>query len=84
MRTPIIPATHGKHHGLDEELSDDVLFLARTERAAHADLTGALGDGGEHDVHDADATDDKRDGGDGAEHDVEDFLGLLFGLTCSN
>ena len=41
------------------------------EGAADADLAGALGDGREHDVHDADAADQERDRGDRAEDDAE-------------
>ena len=38
---------------------------------------GALGDGGQHDIHDANAADQQRDGGDRTQHDVEDLLGAL-------
>ena len=40
--------------GLDEELAD-YLRAAGAYGSADADLAGAFGDGGEHDVHDADA-----------------------------
>ena len=42
--------------GLDEELGDDVQ-AGGAQGAADADFAGAFGDGGEHDVHDADAAD---------------------------
>ena len=44
--------------GLDKELGDDV-FSLRAESAADADLAGALSDGGEHDVHNADSSDEE-------------------------
>ena len=47
---------------------------------ADADLTGAFGDGDEHDVHHADAAEGEGEGGDGSEeegHDGEDALGKL-------
>src|SRR5256884_3755681 len=69
-------ARAGEHHGLNEELRDDVAAFG-AERAADADLAGALGHAGEHDVHDADAADDQRDGRNRAEHDVEYLLGAL-------
>ena len=47
--------------------------------AADADLAGPLGDGREHDVHDADAADQQRDGGDRAQDDAE-LPGRLLGL----
>ena len=53
-------ADGGLDDGLDEELGDDVLPLG-AEGPADADLAGAFGDGGEHDVHDADAADEQRD-----------------------
>lgn len=70
------PAADGEDDGLDEELDDDV-FSLRSEGAADADLAGALGDGGEHDIHDTDAADEERNGSDGAEDDVEHALGGL-------
>ena len=68
----------GKHHGLDEELRDDVAAFG-AERATDADLARALGHARKHDVHNADAADEQRDGGNRAEHDVENLLGP-FGL----
>src|SRR5579862_9433755 len=50
-------ADEAEHDGLAEELELDRLFRG-ADRDAHADLARALGDGDEHDVHDADAADD--------------------------
>ena len=62
--------------GFGEELADDI-EAAGADGAADADFAGALHDGGEHDVHDADAADEQRDGGD-RHHDVsEDGLRAL-------
>lgn len=66
----------GEDDGFDEELHDDVLPFG-SQGTADPDFAGALGDGGEHDVHDADATHEEGDGGDGAEDDVEHALGGL-------
>ena len=63
-------ADAGEQHGLDEELREDVA-VAGADRLADADLTGALGDGHEHDVHDADAADEQRDRGDRGEQHRE-------------
>ena len=60
--------------GLGEELAADVVG-GGAEGFADADLAGALGDGDEHDVHDADAAEREREQGDGGEedgHGVED------------
>ena len=54
----------GEGDGLHEELGKD-FGLAGSNGAADADLAGSLGDGEKHDVHDADAANDERDGGDG-------------------
>ncbi|MEZ6017621.1 MAG: hypothetical protein R3F49_21105 [Planctomycetota bacterium] len=70
------PAADAKDDRFDEELADDVPPL-RAEGAAHADLARALGDGRQHDVHDADAADEQRDHRDGPQHHVEDLRGLL-------
>src|SRR5580765_17617 len=48
----------GEQDGFHEELSDDI-FTARAEGAANADFTGPLRHAGEHDVHDADAANQK-------------------------
>jgi hypothetical protein len=45
------------------------IAAVRADGEADADLAGALGDGDEHDVHDADAADDERNASDGAEQD---------------
>ncbi len=61
---------------LSEELADDV-ETAGSDGAANADFARALHDGGEHDVHDADTTDQERDGRDGHHYIGEDCLGAL-------
>jgi hypothetical protein len=49
------------------------------EGAADADFAGALDDGGEHDVHDADAADDEGDAGDEGGDELEG-QGRLLGV----
>lgn len=71
-------ATAGQDDGLDEELDDNVESFG-SESAAYADLAGALCDSSEHDVHNADSTDEQGDCGDGSKHNVEDLFGT-FGL----
>src|SRR5690606_8618965 len=61
----------GQDGGFDEHLDEDVA-AAGTQRLAHADLAGALGDGHEHDVHDDDAADDERDRDEARERDEQD------------
>src|SRR6516225_8474125 len=50
------PARGRKHGGLSQKLHEN-MFLARAERTAQTDLSRALGDARQHDVHDNDATD---------------------------
>ena len=66
-------ADQAHQHRLGDELRQDIA-LARPDRLAHADLARALGDADEHDVHDADATDQQRDRGN---HEQEDLVRLL-------
>ncbi len=76
---PSSAADFAEHDGLHDELRHDVALL-RADRAADADLAGALGDGDEHDVHDADARGEQRDGADEREADAHgegDLLELL-------
>ena len=47
------------------------------QRPADADLAGPLRDGGQHDVHDADAANDQRDRSNRPQHEREDPLRLL-------
>ena len=61
----------GQDDGFDEELAEDVA-LAGPEGAADGDFAAALGDGDEHDVHDADSPDDQRDAAHRAEQQGED------------
>ena len=58
---PDDPAHQAQHHGLDEELVQDV---GRVGADGHpqSDLAGPLGDGDEHDVHDAHAAHHQRNG----------------------
>src|SRR5208282_1547940 len=49
--------------GLDEKLQQNVAAFG-ADRLAHADLARPLDHGNEHDVHDADATDEQRQAGD--------------------
>ena len=55
----------GERHRFDEELQQDVP-PARPHCHAQANLTRALGDRNQHDVHDADAADEQRHRGDRA------------------
>src|SRR5216684_2089186 len=64
------PADEGNGKRLCQKLEEDVA-AARAERFLHADFAGALGDGDEHDVHQADATDSQREGADEGEQDLE-------------
>ena len=59
---PVDAADAGERDGLDEELEQH-LAGAGADGEADADLAGALGDGDEHDVHDADAADEQADAG---------------------
>ena len=43
-------------------------------------IRGAFGHGGQHDVHDADATHNQADAGNRAKHNIENAFGL-FGLA---
>ncbi len=80
------PADGGGGPRLDDELAADVLPLG-PQGFADADLPGALGDGDQHDVHNADAAHQQGDGGDGhqhadghAHHGVDEVGLLLHGL----
>ncbi len=57
---------------------EDVARLG-SDGLAKADLARSLADGDEHDVHDADAADDQRDGSDCREHEGHDVRGGLLG-----
>src|SRR5207253_10189316 len=56
-------ADQRERDGLDQELQKDVT-PACADRHAQTDLARALGDGYQHDVHDADASDQQGHGGD--------------------
>ena len=55
-----------QQHRLGDELHDDV-GLGGADRLADADLARSLGDGDQHDVHDADAADEQAQRGDRTE-----------------
>ena len=81
-------ASHtGEHGRLGEELGQNPLFLG-SDSLLKTNLAGSLGDGHEHDVHNADATDQKRNTGDPDELLVSSgvhlllFLDLLDHLIC--
>src|SRR6267143_364262 len=59
--------------GFDDELANDVPSSG-TDCAAHANFTGALKDGSQHDVHDPDPTDEKRNRSDGNHDGIEELL----------
>ena len=73
-------AAHGaQDDGFDEELSEDVAAV-RADGQANPDLAGAFRNANEHDVHDANATDDEGDASDGKEetgHDVGGGVGSV-------
>ena len=71
-------AQAGDDDCLDQELQENVAPLG-AHGLADADLARALGDGYEHDVHDADAAYEQRDAGDAAQHQREGAAGLLHG-----
>ena len=64
------PADESDGERLGQKLEEDVA-AARAERFLHSDFAGALGDGDEHDVHQADATDAQSEGADEGEQDLE-------------
>ena len=74
-------ADAGEHDGLDQELLGDVAPLG-AQGPADADLAGPLGDGRQHDVHDADAADQQRDRRDRPQDDAE-LPRLLLRLRAS-
>jgi hypothetical protein len=60
----------GEDEAFDEELGEDVAAPG-AEGLHEADLSGALGDGDQHDVHDADTADGEGHGSDDAEKDLK-------------
>ena len=68
------PADQAQHDRLDEELAQDVV-AAGADGHAQADLAGPLGDGDEHDVHDAHPADHQRDHGHGQQQDAHQLRG---------
>ena len=73
------PASKRDQHSLDDELADDVPSSG-ADRAAHTDFTRALENSRQHDVHDPDPADEKRNGSDGHHNGVEKLLGAF--LLC--
>src|SRR6185312_16926766 len=69
-------AGDGDEHRFRQKLAEDVAAPG-PGGAADADFAGALHHRGQHDVHDADAADQQRDGGDGDHDQGEDALRLL-------
>ena len=67
------------HTGLNEELDNNALPL-RADGLADADLTGTLGDGDQHDVHDADAAHQQGDGRNAAQQHLLALVGLFGGV----
>src|SRR5258708_17502067 len=63
-------ANEGNGESLGEKLEEDVA-AAGAERLLDANFAGGLGDGDEHDIHQADATDAQREGADEGEQDLE-------------
>src|SRR5208337_580133 len=63
-------ADEGNGESLGQKLKENVA-AARAQRFLHADFAGALGDGDEHDVHQADAADAEREGADETEQNLE-------------
>ena len=59
----------GEHEAFEKELKEDAA-VSGAEGLAQADLLGALGDGDEHDVDDADGAERKGDDTDAAEKDI--------------
>ncbi len=70
MIMPAGAGDEGEDQAFEQELREYVA-AACAEGFEDADLAGALGDGDEHDVHDADAADGEGHGADDAEEDLE-------------
>src|SRR5262249_2376606 len=73
------PAEAGQDDGFDENLLADGTVGGAVLRAA-ADLAGSFGDRGQHDIQDADTTDDQQDYRDGRgeqDDDVHDLVERL-------
>ena len=64
-------AEQAEGDGLDEELQEDGTALG-ADGHADTDFPCSFGDADQHDVHDADATDEEGHTGDGAEHEGDD------------
>src|SRR5580704_15638310 len=72
-------ADQSDDRGLNQELAFNV-DRSRAQRFADANLSRALGDGDQHDVHDANASQregQERDGSEEKRHHAEDALGKL-------
>lgn len=64
-------ADNAEDEGFEEELKKDVAG-ACANRFADTDFAGALRNGDEHNIHDANAADDERDACDEREHARDD------------
>src|SRR6266571_9236503 len=64
------PAGKGDGHGFSQELREDVA-AARAERFFHADFAGALSDGNQHYIHQANAADAERERSDQSEQHLQ-------------
>src|SRR5690606_35856294 len=73
-------ADQADQHRLDQELPEDVA-LPRTDRHAHADFAGTLGDRDQHDVHHPNAADHQRNQRDHRDQQGHGAAGLLDGLA---
>ncbi len=75
----------GQDEAFQQELGEDVA-AAGAEGFHDADFAGSLGDGDQHDVHDADAADGEGHGADDAEKDLKsdgegyDAFGIFDGV----
>lgn len=68
-------ANRTEGYGFDEELQQDIAALG-TNGLPHTNFAGPLGHGDQHDIHDADATDEQSHGSD-REHQHEDQVADL-------
>ena len=73
------PSQHAENHGFDEKLQLDGGGL-RSHGDSNTYLPRAFGNADEHDVHDADATNQERDAGDGSEEQRDDPGDLAHGI----
>lgn len=65
-------AENGEDETFKEELKEDI-EIGGTDGLSDTDFVGALGDGDEHNIHDADAADEQGNAGDEGEHTRDDI-----------